>query len=224
MIELSIFDVDRTITRKPTYSLFLLFAMRRRAPWRVVLTPILVPAALAYAAGLITRTRMKEIMHWVALGGSVPGEEALALAEEFAVQLHRDGLYPQAIERIAAEREAGRTVVLATAAPSLYIAPLAKRLAIDDVVATGAIRRGDVLTHRVQGTNCYGAHKLTMIVDALSERQIDRQAMHVRFFTDHASDSAVCEWADEAFAVNPSPKMLALAQQKGWPIIDWRTA
>ncbi|MBO9518169.1 MAG: HAD-IB family hydrolase [Porphyrobacter sp.] len=223
MIELSIFDVDRTITRKPTYSLFLLFAMRRRAPWRVVFTPLLGPVALAYAAGLITRTRMKEFMHWVALGGSVRDEDARALAEEFAAELHRDGLYPQAIERMEAERQAGRTVVLATAAPSLYIAPLAKHLAIADVVATGAIRRGDVLTHRIAGTNCYGKHKLTMIVDALAEKKIAREAAHVRFFTDHSSDSAVCEWADEAFAVNPSPKMEALARQKGWPVIDWRT-
>ncbi|MBT2132841.1 HAD-IB family hydrolase [Croceibacterium sp. LX-88] len=224
MIELSIFDVDRTITRKPTYSLFLLHAMRRHAPWRVILTPILIPAALAYAGGLITRTRMKECMHWVALGRSLAGEEAEILAEEFATELYRDGLYPQAIERIEAERKAGRTVVLATAAPSLYIAPLAKHLAIADVVATGALRRGDILTHRIAGTNCYGAHKLTMIIDALEARKIDRAKAHVRFFTDHASDRDVCEWADEAFAVNPSPKMLALAQLKGWPVIDWRTA
>jgi HAD superfamily hydrolase (TIGR01490 family) len=224
MIELSIFDVDRTITRKPTYSLFLLFAMRRYAPWRAALTPLLVPAALSYAAGLISRSRMKEIMHWVALGRSVPGDKAQALAEAFAKELHRSGLYPQAIERIEAERNAGRTVVLATAAPSLYIAPLAKHLTIDDVVATGAIRRGDILTHRIAGANCYGEHKLTMIADALSAKKIERQAAHVRFFTDHASDGPVCDWADEAFAVNPSPKMLALAQQKGWTIIDWRTA
>lgn len=42
---LSIFDVDRTITRKPTYSLFLLFAMRRHAPWRALLLPLLLPVA-----------------------------------------------------------------------------------------------------------------------------------------------------------------------------------
>ncbi len=219
---LSIFDVDRTITRKPTYSLFLLFAMRRHAPWRAVLLPLLLPVALAYAAGIVSRSTMKEAMHRVALGKHLPGERARALAEEFAERLFRGGLYPQAVERMAAERDSGRTVMLATAAPALYIEPLARRLGIADVVATAAVHTDGGLTHRIAGANCYGSAKLAMIAAAQEERGIAREKAHIRFFTDHASDRPVCEWADEAFAVNPSARMLALAQQKHWPVLDWR--
>jgi HAD superfamily hydrolase (TIGR01490 family) len=221
-MKLSIFDVDRTITRKPTYSLFLLFAMRRRAPWRAVLLPLLIPVALAYSAGLLSRRAMKEAMHRVALGSAIPRERAAVLAEEFAERLFRSGLYPQAIERIAAERGSGRTVVLATAAPALYIEPLARRLGIDHVVATAGTHADDALTHRIAGANCYGAEKLAMIVAALREQGMVRERAHIRFFTDHASDRPVCEWADEVFAVNPSGAMAELARQKDWPILDWR--
>lgn len=221
---LSIFDVDRTITRKPTYSLFLLFAMRRHAPWRALLLPLLLPVAVAYAAGIVSRSMMKEAMHRVALGRHVPREKAHALAEAFAERLFRGGLYPQAVERMAAERAAGRTVMLATAAPVLYIEPLARRLGIADVVATAGVHEGEGLTHRIAGANCYGSAKLAMIVAALQDQGIARDGAHIRFFTDHASDQAVCEWADEPFAVNPSPRMLALARRERWPVLDWRGA
>jgi HAD superfamily hydrolase (TIGR01490 family) len=222
MTLLSIFDVDRTITRKPTYSLFLLFAMRRLAPWRAVLLPALIPVALAYSAGIVSRSAMKETMHRVALGKSVPGEQVRAVAEAFADRLVRGGLYPQAVRQMADERHSGRTVMLATAAPALYIEPLARRLGIAHVAATGGVYAAGSLTHRIAGANCYGVEKLATIGAVLQEHGIERGDAHIRFFTDHASDRAVCEWADEVFAVNPSPAMARLARQRHWPILDWR--
>src|SRR5690606_29315256 len=65
---LSIFGLDRTLTVQPTYSRFLLFAARHRAPWRLLLVPLLVPVALLYAVKLISRRTMKEAMHGIALG------------------------------------------------------------------------------------------------------------------------------------------------------------
>ncbi len=69
---LSIFDLDRTLTILPTYTPFLWFAVRSRAPWRLLLLPLLLPVALLYALKLIPRCRMKQTMHWVALGSALP--------------------------------------------------------------------------------------------------------------------------------------------------------
>lgn len=222
MISITILDVDRTITRRPTYTLFLLHAMRRIAPWRVLLLPLLLPAGAAYAAGLIRRERMKEAMHWVALGGAVPHHRANQVADEFADKLLRDGLYPQAVRLIEQRRAAGHHVILATAAPTLYIRPLARLLGIEQVVATRAIAGDTHLTARISGENCYGPVKLAMIEDALAAAGIDRATAHVSVYTDHHSDRHICDWADAPHAVNPSPKMAALAAQRGWPVLDWR--
>lgn len=222
MISIAILDVDRTITRRPTYSLFLLHAMLRIAPWRAVLLPLLAPTAAAYAAGLIRRETMKEVMHWIALGSTVAHHEIDAVADEFATQLLQNGLYPQALDLIQQKHDAGHRVILATAAPSLYIRPLARRLGIEHIVATRAITEREHLTWRIAGENCYGPVKLAMIQDALVAAGIDRSNTHVSVYTDHHSDRHICDWADAAFAVNPSPKMATLAQQRGWPILDWR--
>lgn len=222
MTKVSVFDVDRTITRRPTYSLFLLFALLRLAPWRLVLLPLLAPVALAYAFKRISRESMKEAMHYVALGGRVPRDRAEQIANAFAENLFESGMFEEAHSLIAAEKAEGRRVMLATAAPALYIRPLAKQLGIADVIATAGSWDDEFLTHRITGSNCYGPAKLSMLVAEFGRLGISREACHVRFYSDHASDLPVFEWADEAVAVNPSRKMLTLAQARGWAVLDWR--
>lgn len=222
MTAISIFDVDRTLTRLPTYSAFLLGAARADAPWRLALVPLLLPIALPYALKRVERRTMKQAMHALLLGRRVPRARIEAVAERFAGALYHDGLYPQALARIAAERAEGRRVMLATAAPAFYVAPLARRLGIDDVIATAATWDGDTLTHRIAGDNCYGPAKLAMLRAHLDDRAIAREAAHVRFFSDHHTDLPVFEWADEPIAVNPTPRLRAIAQARGWPTLDWR--
>jgi HAD superfamily phosphoserine phosphatase-like hydrolase len=221
-VRLSIFDVDRTITRRPTYSLFLLQAMVRTAPHRLILLPALLPLLLLYAAKKLSRRTMKQAMHWIALGPRLPRKMAHRLANDFAEQLLANGLLADAKALMQQEAAEGRTLGLATAAPDLYIQPLAQRLGIDIVVASQSIWKGDTLSHQMNGENCYGAEKLERLKIALEDRGLDRAACHIRFFTDDASDAPTCLWANEAVAVNPSRKMVRLAQKMGWPIIVMR--
>ena len=50
---------------------------------------------------------------------------------------------------------------------------------------------------------------------------IARDEAHIRFYSDHASDAPVLEWADEPFAVNPHRKLRRLSRRRGWPMLDW---
>ena len=218
----AIYDVDRTITRLPTYSRFLLHAIAHRAPWRALLIPLLIPVAIAYALRLLPRRFMKQAMHWVALGRHVPRKEAEHLADRFAQSLFTDGLYPAALAQIRRDQDDGWHIVLATAAPDFYIAPLADRLGITDVIATRATFQAGQLTCRIDGENCYGAAKLDRVVQAMADMGIDRDRMHIRFYTDHASDRPLCEWVDEPIAVNASPRMARLASERGWSQFDWQ--
>lgn len=220
-IALSVFDLDRTLTILPTYTPFLLFAARTRAPWRLLLAPLLIPAALLYALKLIPRRTMKPLMHRLMIGGTLARADAQALADRFADRLLENGLYADGRALIAAERAAGRRIILATAAPHFYAATIARRLGIDDVVATASSWRGDLLLPELGGTNCYGADKLRMLRAFMDSAGIDRAAAHIRFYSDHASDLPMFEFADEAFAVNPSPKLRKIAASRGWSLLDW---
>jgi len=221
---LSVFDLDRTLTVLPTYSRFLLFAARHRAPWRLLLVPLLLPVALLYALKLVPRRTMKQTMHWVALGGALPQRDAARLADRFARHLIARGLYREGIERIERERAAGRRVVIASAAPDLYTAALARRLGVADVIATASTWRGGCLTPAIEGANCYGSDKKGRIETFLSHSGIARETAHIRFFSDHISDLPFFEFADEPIAVNPSRALRAVAAERHWPILDWRAA
>lgn len=222
MTTISVFDVDRTLTIRPTYSAFLFFAALRLAPWRLLLVPALVPFGLAYAAKLISRKRMKEAMHAVALGRRVDRRRIEPVVRAYVEQLSSRGIYPQAHDLLAAERADGRRAILATAAPTLYIAPLAERLAIADIVASQGLWQDDVLCAQLVDDNCYGPAKRQMIEAWLARSGIDRADAHIRFYSDHESDVPTFEWADEAIAVNPSPRMRAIAEERGWQVLDWR--
>ena len=47
------------------------------------------------------------------------------------------------------------------------------------------------------------------------------QRGHVRFYSDHASDAPVFEWADEAVAVNAHDRLVRLARERGWRVENW---
>ena len=223
-IEMSVFDLDRTLTILPTYAPFLFFAARTRAPWRLLLVPLLLPLALLYALKLLPRCRMKQAMHWVALGGALPEREAARLADRFAQRLVARGLYRDGLALVERERAAGRRILLATAAPHFYTAALARRLGIGDVVATGSSWKQGRLVPAIAGANCYGADKCAMVEAFMQRVGIARDTAHIRFFSDHASDLPLFELCDEPVAVNPSPKLAAIAASRGWPVLDWRKA
>lgn len=223
-VQLSIFDLDRTLTILPTYTPFLLYAARSRAPWRLLLLPLLLPVAILYALKLVPRRTMKQAMHRLALGGALPEREAARIADRFAERLVEGGLYAEGRALIDRERAAGRRIVLATAAPHFYTAALARRLGITDVIASPSCWKDGCLVPAIDGANCYGADKRHMVEDFLRRTGIDRGTAHIRFYSDHASDLPLFELCDEPVAVNPSPKMAAIAAARGWPVLDWRGA
>ncbi|NIJ07449.1 HAD superfamily hydrolase (TIGR01490 family) [Sphingomonas vulcanisoli] len=222
MIEIAIYDMDRTITRTGTYTPFLIHAAARIAPWRLVMAP-LVPLVMAtYAAKLIDRRRLKEIVQRLLLGGAVPRARLAPATESFAALTVKANLHPGALRQIAEDKAAGRRLVLATASNRFYVEPIAAKLGFDDVIATGsAMGLDDIIRAKIDGENNYGPAKLRLIQAWCAEQGIDRSAVRVRFYSDHVSDAPVLEWADEPFAVNASKKLRHLAKRRGWPLLDW---
>ena len=221
-IKLSVFDLDRTLSVLPTYTPFLFFAARTRAPWRLLLAPLLLPVAILYALRLVPRRTMKQAMHWIALGGALPERDAARIADRFARHLVEPGLYAEGLALIETERKAGRRVVLATAAPHFYTAALARRLGIADVIASASSWKDGCLVPAIGGANCYGADKRQRIEAFMEQAGIARETAHIRFWSDHVSDLPAFELCDEPCAVNPSPKLRAVAAARGWPVLDWR--
>lgn len=222
MTELAIYDLDKTITRKPTYNGFLWHAALALAPWRLALAPLLLGPLAAYWLRRIDRGRLKEWSHAILLGPHLSPAELAAPVKAFAAHTVARNARPGALTRIEEDRAAGRRLVLATASYRLYTTGIAERLGFDAVVATNSIAGLDGrLRPRIDGENCYGAAKLRMIQAWMTASGLDRADCRIRFYSDHATDAPVFKWADEAYAVNPHPPLRAMARARGWEVFDW---
>ncbi|HEX5184841.1 MAG TPA: HAD-IB family hydrolase [Allosphingosinicella sp.] len=220
---LAIYDMDRTVTRRATYTPFLVHAALRLAPWRLLLLPAVAATMLVYAAKLIDRGRLKEINYRLLVGAGIAPERLEPVVESFAERQVATNILSGARAAIAADKAAGRRLVLATASYRLYAAAIARRLGFDDVIATDTkLDMGGRVTARIDGRNCYGLAKRDMIEAWLQREGLARDAVHIRFYSDHVSDAPSHRLADEPVAANAHRRLVRLARAEGWEVLDWR--
>ncbi|MGL4540886.1 MAG: HAD family hydrolase [Polymorphobacter sp.] len=218
MTGLCVYDLDKTITRRATYAAWLWFWATRRAPWRLLLLPLSALAGLLYALRLIDRSRLKTLTHgW--LMGRADAATVAAEAAVFAARQVATNVSAGARAQIAADRARGRRIVIATASYGFYARAIGAALGIDDVIGTRAKVAEGVVLPQIDGENCYAGAKRAMVEDWLAAAGL--AGAPLRFYSDHPSDAPMFELADEAVAANPNRSLRALAQSRGWAIVDW---
>lgn len=221
-MKLALYDMDRTITVRGTYTPFLLHVARNMAPWRLLLAPLVPFVMLAYVLRLISRQRLKEINQSLMIGGKVRRDRLAPYIESYADKVMAHNVYAGALERIAQDKAQGYRLVLATASYRLYVEAIARRLGFEAVIATDHLGQDmDYVRAKIAGENCYDAAKLRMIRNWMAAQGIAREDCHIRAYSDHVSDEPMLSFADEAYATNPHPPLAKLAQEKGWPRFDW---
>lgn len=215
---IAIYDMDRTITRRGTYSGFLMHVVRRRQRWRALLVPLTGLTGLAFAARLVDRRRLKSINLALLVGRRYDVARIERLANSYAARVIRRNIHPQALAQIAADKAAGYRIVIATASFRLYVDAIAHALGVDDVIATDLLPGRS----RIAGPNCYGADKRALIDAWLAAEGVAPDAADIRAYSDHISDAPMLELARTPVATSPSPKLRRLANQRGWTVVDWR--
>jgi phosphoserine phosphatase len=212
----SIYDMDKTVIRRASWTWWLLHYARTEAPLRLLLLPLLPLPLLAYGLGVWGRKELKEATQALLMGRRVPRDRVARAAASFADGFGAREEMAGALAAMAADRAEGRELWLATASCRYFVEALAQRWGIDRVVATENRWDGDWLTNRIDGENCYEMGKLRMILAALPGRP-----PRVRFTSDHVSDLVVLDWADEPVAANPGSPLRRVATARGWPVVDW---
>jgi HAD superfamily phosphoserine phosphatase-like hydrolase len=219
---LAIYDMDRTITRRPTFTPFLFHAALTLAPWRLLLLPAVGGAILFYALRLIDRARLKELMQTMLVGRAIDPARLGPIVAGFAEKTERANLRPGAKAQLAADRAEGYKLVLATASYRLYSCAIAQQLGMDDCIATNTLVGLDTrIMARIDGENCYGPGKLRMIEAWMKNAGIARGDAMIRFYSDHVSDAPAFTYADEAIAVNAHGPLRKLARNMKWGIVEW---
>jgi HAD superfamily hydrolase (TIGR01490 family) len=222
MRNLVIYDMDKTITRKATYSAFLLHMARTKAPWRLLFIPVSAVFACAYLLRLLSRERLKECNQMLFLGRSVKPQSISGAINSYADKVLANNCMAQARAQIAHDKADGCTFLMATASYELYTQAIGKKLGCDDVLGTRLKQdhNGRILAD-IDGDNCYGEAKLERIQQWLNEHGGAENWNILRCYSDHVSDAPMLALAQEPVAVNPHAPLKTMAEQKGWRIALW---
>lgn len=211
-MRIAIYDLDRTLTRRATFTPFLIFAARRVGSWRLALVPLWLLAMISYRLGAMSRARLKLFGMQLLVGRRAHGELE-ALGSQFAARVIDDnGLMPGTLHLVEEDRKAGARLILATAAFDVYAEAFATALGFDDLVATrweGFERVPD---------NCYADTKLASVLD----RQPAIGEARTRFVSDSFADAPLLDRVDEPIFATTSNRKAKKAAARGWRVIDPR--
>lgn len=212
MAAIAIFDLDKTITRAPTWTRFLIFVNRNRPAFLLHLARILVQGA-SYKLGFASRDSVKVVS--LRSLSHLSRKELEAAAEAFIEREVASGLRPGAVEAIRWHAARGDRLIIATASVDLVANELARALGFHEVIATQLewSSQGDVPAPRLLGANCYGAEKLRRI----EAHGIERSSFA---YSDHVSDLDMLLNSDHGIAVNPSSGLRKAARARNLTIAD----
>jgi len=212
MPAIAIFDLDKTITRAPTWTRFLIFANRKRPVFLFHLVRILVQGA-SYKLGLASRDSVKVVS--LRSLSHLSRDELEAAAAAFIEREVRSGLRPGAVEAIRWHAARGDRLIIATASVDLVADKLARALGFHEVIATRLdwSAEGEAPAPRLSGANCYGAEKLKRI----EAHGIERASFA---YSDHVSDLDMLLNSDHGIAVNPSSGLRKAAREMNLTIAD----
>ena len=223
MTRIAIFDMDRTLTRRGTWSPWLRHWLRHETPWRVLLTPLLLVPLARYLADRSSRGELKAAVQRVLMGPRIPGVRVCAAARTFAASVLAHEVFPAARAAIAAERACGHLVVIATASNAYYAQAIGAVLGVDHVIATNWQWQDGHLLARLAGENCYGDAKAGAVRAWLAAEGLAEAS--VSAWSDHASDLPLLRLAAEtggrAIAINPCAELRAEAARQGWLVLQW---
>jgi HAD superfamily hydrolase (TIGR01490 family) len=213
----ALFDMDRTLVRKETASLYVRYQRERgEASWRDAARVLFWVAQ--YTLGVIDAEAVaaRAMLQFAGM----PETVLAARCDDWFrthVEKHVCDLGRAAVER---HREAGEVVAIVTGASPYAARPLARRLGIAHVVASELeVGPDGRFTGRLVDPLCYGEGKVTRarrLADALGFRLEE-----ATFYSDSLSDLPLLERVREPICVNPDPRLARLARRRDWRVEIW---
>lgn len=125
---------------------------------------------------------------------------------------------PFAAPIFAEHRAAGRPIVLATTTPLDLVEPFARRLGLDDVVATRyGVNADGTYDGTLDGPFVWSTGKLAAVKEWAVRHGVDLSQSFA--YSDSVYDSPLLAAVGHPFVVNPDPRMVLVAAARRWPVL-----
>jgi HAD superfamily hydrolase (TIGR01490 family) len=126
-------------------------------------------------------------------------------------------------ELVRRHRDAGDLCAIVTATNSFVTAPIAREFGVEHLVATEPEIRDGRYTGRIAGTPCFREGKLARLDEWLAGlgRRMG-EFPESTCYSDSHNDLPILERVTRPVAVDPDPKLAAVAAERRWPVISLR--
>jgi HAD superfamily hydrolase (TIGR01490 family) len=141
------------------------------------------------------------------------------IAEEFVRSHVLPRLAWEGLAALERHRSEGHHLVLITGSLDFLIAPLARELGIDCVLAAQPERTEAGYTGRVLPPLPYGEGKRHLVERFVKQEQMELKDCYA--YGDSPGDFAVLECVGYPKVVNPIRGMARIARSRGWPVVKW---
>lgn len=217
MARLALFDMDRTLVRKETASLYMRHQYEQGAASKRDLLRV-AGWVLQYTLGIVDAEKVAAQAISVLRGTS---EIAMKARCDDWFQSHvRPHVSDEARRVVRRHEEAGDVLVLATGGTWYGAIPVARHFQIPHVVASLlAVDELGLFTGNFVPPLAYSHGKVTR-VRALADR-LGHRLEEAAFYSDSITDLPLLEAVAEPYCVNPDVRLARLAKKRGWPILAW---
>lgn len=148
-------------------------------------------------------------------------EKAAQAHAQFMQAVITPAIRPQAQALLAQHRQAGDQIVIVTATNDFVTRPIADALGVSELIAVALERGADGwITGNIAGVPSAREGKVTRVAQWLQQRGLDWGDVSTTFYTDSLNDLALMERVNQPVATNPDARLRAIAQQRGWPVLD----
>lgn len=211
----ALFDLDQTLIPWDTQLLFCNFVLKRMPLRRLYLLLFLPLLPLARLIG--TEGMKRAFLNYL---WRLTPDELDALAGEFVAEILPGTFYSEMLDVLDQQKQLGRTTVLSSASPEIWVKPIAEKLGFDHFFGT-RLEVGDHvrLFPKIIGGNNKGANKLRKMRHVLPDG-FDPCSGDVlpdsHGFSDSHADLPMLLICENASMVHPTEKLREKGAERNW--------
>ncbi len=157
--------------------------------------------------------------HALCQHGAIKAEATHALFMRDVVQ---KVIKPEALELVRQHQAAGDVVIIITATNEFVTRSIAQAFGVAELMAVNLARdpQSGWFTGEIAGTPSFREGKVTRVQEWLAQRQLGWDDVESTFYSDSINDLPLLAQVNHPVATNPDDRLRAIAQARGWRILD----
>jgi HAD superfamily hydrolase (TIGR01490 family) len=213
----AVFDLEQTLINSNVVESYAWLATRHLSPMRRAALAARLAAEGPRLLAVDRRDRTDFLRSFYRRYEGAPADRIRTDAWEMFSDLLLTRSFPDALARVREHRALGHKTLLITGALDFVVAPLAPLF--DEIVCAKLREKDGLLVGELETTPPTGEARAILIGEWAAQFGLDLE--HTVAYADSTSDLPMLEAAGHPVAVNPEPKLAAIARKRGWPIEIW---